>query len=117
MNNEDPIREVLKTEDFDVYFQNLDERIKIKYDYVIQLIRTVYVINEKFVKKIRGTELYEVRVSVGTNEHRTMLISIDGHNFIESKRVLLLNGFLKKDNKQYKREIEKANQIVKKLED
>lgn len=111
------IRKVLKTDDFDLYFQRLDERTKNKYDYAIQLIKTIRVINEKFIKKIKNTEFYEVRVSVGTNEHRTMLITTDNPNFMEAKTVILLNSFLKKDNKQYKREIEKARSIIKELEE
>ena len=33
---------------------------------------------------------------------------------MESKRILFLNSFLKKDNKQYKREVEKARKILSK---
>jgi hypothetical protein len=42
-----------------------------------------------------------------------MLVAIDADNFMEAKRVLLLNSFLKKDTKQYKREIKKAEEIFK----
>ena len=69
------------------------------------------------MKKIKDAELYEVRVSVGTNEHRTMLVAADNPNFMEATRVVLLNSFLKKDNKQYKREIEKARSIIKRFEE
>lgn len=111
------IREVLKTDEFDLYFESLDERTKIKYDYAIQLIKTIRIVNEKFVKKIQNTELYEVRVSVGTNEHRTILVTVDSPTFMEATKVVLLNSFLKKDTKQYKREIEKARTIIKELEE
>jgi hypothetical protein len=47
------IREVLKSETFDLYYQSLDERSKNKYDYVIQIIKTIKVVSEKFVKKIK----------------------------------------------------------------
>ncbi|MCL2040736.1 MAG: hypothetical protein FWG84_01680 [Bacteroidales bacterium] len=42
MNFDDKnIREVLKTDEFDLYYQNLDERTRNKYDYAIQIIKTI----------------------------------------------------------------------------
>ncbi len=90
------IREVWKTEEYELYFQSLDDRTKIKYDYAIQLMQTQKIISEKFIKKIQDTEFYEVRVSVGANEHRTILIATDNQNFMEATRVIFLNSFLKK---------------------
>ena len=107
------VRKVIKTEEFDLYFLLLDERIKMKYDYVIQIMQTQKIVSEKFVKKIQNTDLYEVRISVGTNEYRTMIVAVDNPNFMEATLVILLNSFLKKDSKQYKREIEKAILIMK----
>ena len=109
------IREVLKTEEYELYFLLLNARVRVKYDYVIQLMQTQKIVSEKLVKKIRNTEFYEVRISIGTNEHRTMLIATDNSNFMEATQVILLNSFLKKDDKQYKREIEKARSIIRKL--
>ena len=63
-----------------------------------------------------NTDLYEMRVSVGTNEYRTVLFAIDHDNIIQSTRILLLNGFLKKSEKDYKKQISKAEKILKYLE-
>lgn len=79
------------------------------------MIASVYNIPVKFVKHLEKTDLYEMRVS-GTNEYRTVLFAIDQENVIEAKNVILLNGFLKKDSKQYRKEIEKAKSILSKLE-
>ena len=111
--NED-IRETLHTLEYEEYYASLDEKTKAKFDYVESIIKTQYVVNKKFVKNLEGTELYEARVSVGTNEHRTIIFAIDSISFIESKRVLFLNSFLKKSTKQYKREVENARQILNK---
>lgn len=112
------IRETYHSDEYKAYYDSLDERIKEKYDYVEQIIRTQYVVNKKFIKNLEGTELYEARISVGTNEYRTIVFAIDTNNFMESKQVLFLNSFLKKDTKQYKSEIKKARNILKKyLED
>jgi len=112
--NNEIIRDVFKTDEYELYFKSLDRKIQAKYDYTIQLMQTQKVVSEKFVKKIQKTEFYEVRVSIGTNEYRTMLIAIDNANFVEATRVVLLNSFLKKDSKQYQREIEKARTILEK---
>lgn len=84
-----------------------------KFDYVISLLISQYVISEKFVKKLENSDLYEMRVSVGGNEHRTIIFAVDNVNFIESTQAILLNSFLKKDTKQYRREVNKANEILK----
>ena len=111
--NED-IRETLHTLEYEEYYASLDEKTKAKFYYVESIIKTQYVVNKKFVKNLEGTEFYEARVSVGTNEHRTIIFAIDSISFIESKRVLFLNSFLKKSTKQYKREVENARQILNK---
>lgn len=106
------IRAVLKTDEFNNYFNSLDKKIRTKYDYTIMLLRTQKIVSTKFVKKIQETEFYEVRVSVGTNEYRTLFVAIDNDNFMEATQVVLLNSFLKKSEKQYKREIDRARIIL-----
>ena len=111
--NED-IRESFHSVEYDEYYTSLDEKTKAKYDYVETMIKTQYVVNKKFVKILEGTEFYEARVSVGNNEHRTIIFAIESLSFMESKRVLFLNSFLKKGTKQYKGEIETARRILNK---
>ena len=111
--NED-VRETFHSVEYDEYYASLDAKTKAKYDYVEAIIKTQYVVNKKFVKNLEGTEFYEARISVGTNEHRTIIFAVDSSSFMESKRVLFLNSFLKKDTKQYKGEIETARQILNK---
>ena len=111
--NED-IGETIHSEEYDEYYASLDEKTKAKYDYVEVIIKTQYVVSTKFVKNLEGTEFYEARVSVGNNEYRTIVFAVESLSFIESKRVLFLNSFLKKGTKQYKGEVETARQILKK---
>lgn len=110
----DEIRETFHSIEYEQYYATLDAKTRTKYDYVEQIIKTQYVVNKKFVKVLEGTEFYEARISVGTNEHRTIIFAIDSASFIESKRVLFLNSFLKKSTKQYKAEIETARKILNK---
>ncbi len=104
--NEDIIRKIILSDEFSLYYNSLNVKIQDKYAYAMQIIKTQKVVSEKFVKKIQDTEFYEVRVSKGTNEYRTILIASDHSNFMESTRIVLLNSFLKKDTKQYKKENE-----------
>ena len=55
-------------------------------------------------------------MSVNTNEYRTILFAVDNDNIILSKRILLLNGFLKKSTKDYSKQIKVAKQILEDFE-
>lgn len=48
------------------------------------MITTIYDVSTKFVKHLENTDLYEMRVSVGNNEYRTILFAVDKSNIIES---------------------------------
>lgn len=89
------VREIYYSEEFEKYYDNLSSKIQTKYDYVEHIIITQYVVNEKFVKHLEGSRFYEARVTIGTNEYRTILFAIDSESLMESKRVLFLNSFLK----------------------
>ena len=97
-------------------FFSSSQNVKKKFDYVFNVVQTVYNIPQKFIKKLENTDFYEMRVSIGKNEYRSVLFAIDHDNVIESTRIILLNGFLKKSTKDYKREIDKAENILNKLE-
>jgi len=112
------IRKLIHTTEFDEYYYSLDERTTEKYDDAILYLETIYVLSKKFVKKLEDADsgIYEMRVLVGTNEYRTILFAIDHDNIIQAKNVILLNIFLKKDNKEYKKQIKRAINILNNLE-
>lgn len=115
---EKQIRNIIFSDEFEGYYADLDERVREKYDYALQIVRTQYLVNKKFVCALENTDFYELRISIGSNEYRTIILAVDHDSFIQSKNVLLLNSFLKKGTKQYKAEIKKAENIVKRyLED
>lgn len=110
------IRTIYKTSEFETFYNLLPAKTQAKFDYVINVISTIYNIPTKFIKHLDNTDLYEMRVSVGTNEYRTVLFAVDNENFIESTSIILLNAFLKKDKKDYRKQIEKAISILNKME-
>ena len=112
------IRHIIYSDEFEEYYASMNEQLKKKYDYALQIVKSQYVVSSKIVKSLENTDFYELRISISSNEYRTILLAVDHDNFIQSKNVLLLNSFLKKDTKQYKAEIKKAENIVKRyLED
>ena len=109
------IRTIYKTSEFQAFYDASSSKIQSKFDYVINIISTIYNIPTKFIKHLKNTSLYEMRVLVGTNEYRTVLFAIDHNNVIEAKSVLLLNAFLKKDKKDYRKQVEIAISILNKM--
>lgn len=53
-----------------------------------------------------------MRISVGTNEYRTVLFAMDNNNIILARNILVLNAFLKKSEKDYKKQVEIAKNIL-----
>jgi hypothetical protein len=110
------IRTLLFTEEFEEFYNGLDDKEQLKHEQAIEVLQSIYVLNAKFVKKLVNTNLYEMRVSVGFNEYRTILFATDNANIIQAKEIFLLNGFLKKSSKDYEKQIKQAEKILKKLE-
>lgn len=97
------IRKVIYTDEFMDYYWSLDAKLREKYSYIVNIIETQKVVNEKFVKKLVGTPYYEARVSFGSNEYRSVIFTIDKESFVECTRLLFVTGFLKKSTKDYKK--------------
>lgn len=114
--NKTDIRIIYKSQEFELFYEELSNTVKLKFEHVFNVIQTVYALPTKFVKRLVNTDLYELRISVGTNEYRTVLFAIDHDNIIQSTRIILLNGFLKKSEKDYKKQITIAKKILKDLE-
>ncbi len=110
--NKEMIRELYFSEEFWTFYNKQQDRVKHKFDYVISIIQTEEVITTKFVKHLKNTDLYEMRISVGTNEYRTVLFAMDNNNIILARNILVLNAFLKKSEKDYKKQVEIAKNIL-----
>jgi phage-related protein len=109
------LRELIFTQEFSDFYTNLDVKVQHKFDYTMQVVRTIKILPINFIKHLEGTDLYEMRVSVGMNAYRTILFTIDNDNINNAKKVILLNAFMKKSTKDYKKEIKTATKILKGL--
>ena len=109
------MRTMMRSAEFDEFYNSLPANVQNKVKYALNIIAAIKVVNTKLIKKLIDTDFYELRISVG-NEYRVILFTIDHENFIEAEQILLLNGFMKKSTKDYKKEIKKAEQILNNLQ-
>lgn len=107
-------RKVIFSQEFEEFYQSLNPRVRQKYDYALTIVSTQYVISQKFVKHLENSPFYELRISVSTDEYRTILFTVDNDSFMQSTTILLLNSFVKKNTKQYKAEMRVAEKILNK---
>ena len=105
------MRTVIRSTEFDEFYNSLPANVQNKLKYAMNVIAEIKVV----IKKLVDTDFYELRISIG-NEYRVILFTIDHENFIEAEQILLLNGFMKKSTKDYKKEIAKAEQILNSLQ-
>ena len=77
-------RDIRMTETFVEFLKSLEPKVRKKYLYVIQVLKTESVVSEKFIKHLENTNLYEMRVSLSSNEYRTIVFSIDAVNIISA---------------------------------
>jgi len=113
MEEEKDIRILIFSNEFSEFLSGLDERTQDKFGDYLVVLRKMYVLNKKIVKKLVTTDnLYELRVSVGFNEYRSIIFSANHKNIIQATELVLLNGFLKKDTKDYDKQVKKAINIL-----
>lgn len=85
------------------FYRGLDIKVKQKIQYVLELIKQVDRVPEKFLARMSGYEgLFEIRIEHQSNIYRIFCC------FDSGKLVVLFNGFQKKTQKTPKNEIEKA---------
>ena len=88
------------------FYKDLKPNEKEKVQYVLELIKQVERVPDKFLAPITGYEgLYEIRIEYQSNIYRVFCF------FDTGRLVVLFNGFQKKTQKTPKNEIEKAMRL------
>ena len=102
------IREIIFHEHYFLdFYSKQDEKIKTKIKYVLELIKQVDRVPEKFLKHLTGTQgLYEIRIGSQSNIYRIFCC------FDKGNLVVLFNGFQKKTQKTPTDELDKAQKIM-----
>ncbi|PZX55899.1 phage derived Gp49-like protein DUF891 [Algoriphagus ratkowskyi] len=89
------------------FYREQDQKVKGKIQYVFELIKQVDRVPEKFLKHLSGTHgLYEIRIEYQSSIYRIFCC------FDEGQLVVLFNGFQKKSQKTPRKELEKAEKIM-----
>ncbi len=103
------IRKIVFFESYFIeFYQKQNKKVKGKIKYVFELIEQVEQVPRKFLKHLEGTNgLYEIRIEYQSNIYRIFCC------FDEGRLVVLFNGFQKKTQKTPKKEIEKAEKLMK----
>jgi phage-related protein len=103
-------REIIFYENYFLdFYIPLNDRVKMKIKYTLELIKQVNNVPAKFLSPIAGYDgLFEIRVEYESNIYRIFCC------FDKGKLVVLFNGFQKKSQKTPKKEIEKAMHLKQK---
>jgi hypothetical protein len=105
------MREIDVTEECLEFIDNQDERLSLKFFQLLAVFGEVKVVHTNFLKKLQGTQFYEIRIKAG-NEFRVVIFAIDHLNFAECTRAVCLYEFQKKSTKDYKTAVKKAAEIL-----
>lgn len=93
---------------FEDFLKKQTTKVQDKVFKIIEAIETLERVPSNYLKYLTGTDgLYEARIKLGTNIWRVFCF-FDGNQL-----VILLNGFQKKTQKTPKKEIEKAERLMK----
>lgn len=97
---------VFYKEHFLDFYKGLDNKVKDKIQYVLELIKQVERVPDKFLAPMTSYDgLFEIRVEYQSNIYRIFCC------FDQGQLVILFNGFQKKTQKTPKTEIEKAMRL------
>lgn len=86
------------------FYKPLNQKVKDKVDYVLQILISIQKVSTKFFKHLEDG-IYEIRIEVGSNIYRIFTF------FDDNKLVILLHGFHKKTQKTPRKEIERAKKL------
>jgi len=102
-------RTIIFYEDYFIdFYKTLDNKVKEKVKYVLDLVRQVDKVPEKFLAPMAGYDgLFEIRVEYQSNIYQIFCC------FDQGQLVVLFNGFQKKTQKTPKVEIERAMRLKK----
>ena len=55
------MRTIYRSTEFDLFYNSLSNKVQNKLDYALNIISEIKIINSKLAKKLKNTNLYELR--------------------------------------------------------
>ena len=98
-----------------VYFRRKCERVQNKFKYLLEVLEEHKIVHTSFVEKLTNTKYYELKIKA-ENQIRVIIFTIDNENFNSARQIILLNGFLKRTNRDHKKAIKVADKLILKYE-
>lgn len=110
------MREIYISEECEKYIlEESSDRVQNKFKYLLEVLEEHKVVHSSFVEKLADTKYYELKIKA-ENQIRVIIFTIDSENFNTASQIILLNGFLKRTNKDYKKAIKIADGLLSKYE-
>jgi hypothetical protein len=110
------MREIFISEECEEYIlEKSSERVQKKFKYLLEVLKEHKIIHTSIVEKLTNTKYYELKIKA-ENQIRIIIFTIDNENFNEADQIILLNGFLKRTNKDYKKAVKIADKLLIKYE-
>lgn len=105
------MREILISDECIDFVSRNNTRVQTKFKYLLEVIGEQKIIHRAIVDKLVNTKFYELRIRA-ENQIRIIIFTTDNENFMESKKIILLNGFLKRTNKDYIKAVNEAGKLL-----
>lgn len=98
---------IIYGDEFNKFYHRQTDKIKERINRTVRLIQDLDNVPVKFLKKLSGTDLFEIRVQSGNNIFRILCF------FDTGNLVVLLNAFQKKSQLLPKQELDRARKLQK----
>jgi len=98
---------------FTSFYSKLDDQTQEKIDFRLEILESQQVLNTKVVKHITNSNgIYELIIPTTSNrEYRVLFFCQEGSLSGGARNIVLLNGFLKKSNKDYAKNVRIAESL------
>ncbi len=106
----EPLRHIDFYEDhFYVFYSTLDEKAQEKIDFVLEILRNQRRVPQNYVKHITNSDgIYEIIAPARGNAYRVLFFFKEGDLINGGNEIVLVNGFMKKNKKDYLPAVKKA---------
>ena len=105
------MRKLIITSECAEFIESSSQRTKLKFDYLVELVIDQNIIPKNFAEKLINTEYHELKIK-SDNQIRIILFTLDTPNINTCNEIIFLNGFMKRENKDYKKAIKIADKIL-----
>ncbi len=105
------VRAIIISDEVVEFIDSNSKRVSTKFKYLLTILREQQIVHKSIVEKLVDTDFYELKIKA-ENQIRVIIFTLDHQNFNQAKEIILLNGFLKRSNKDYVKAIKISQKIL-----